>query len=244
MELRSPPPVRRLTPGAHVTVRPSQPAPSPLRDASSARETLQRHQAGGFAVPHLQRAPVVDDRPDGRRAGVGRIWPQAGGQVRLAADPQGRGARPDRPLGLRQDDPPALAEPPHRADAGGHHERQDHARRRRHRDARADGAAPSRHDGLPAAEPVPDERVRQRCLRPARAGVQATAARVADGSRGGRTGARGAPRGGRRTTSITRRCASPAASSSDSASPGRSPRTPRCSCSTSPARRSTRSRRT
>ncbi len=59
MELRSPPPVRRLTPGAHVTVRPSQPAPSPLRDASSARETLHRHQAGGFAVPHLQRAPVV-----------------------------------------------------------------------------------------------------------------------------------------------------------------------------------------
>ncbi len=59
MELRSPPPVRRLTAGAHVTVRPSQPAPSPRRVASSARETFDRHHAGGFAVPHLQRAPLV-----------------------------------------------------------------------------------------------------------------------------------------------------------------------------------------
>ena len=46
-----------------------------------------------------------------------------------------------------------------------------------------------------------------------------------------------------RTTSTTRRCASPAASSSGSASPARWPPIPRCCCSTSPARRSTRSRR-
>ena len=54
-------------------------------------------------------------------------------------------------------------------------QRPDHARRRRHRDARADRAAAPRDDGLPAAEPVPDERVRQRRLRAARAGVAAPA---------------------------------------------------------------------
>ncbi len=48
---------------------------------------------------------------------------------------------------------------------------------------------------------------------------------------------------GRRRPSITRRCASPAASSSGSASPALSPPGPRSCCSTSPARRSTRARR-
>ena len=36
---------------------------------------------------------------------------------RLAVDPPGRGARADRPVGLRQDDAAAHAQPPHRADA-------------------------------------------------------------------------------------------------------------------------------
>ena len=117
-----------------------------------------------------------------------------------------------------------------------------HARRRRHRALRADRAAAARDDGLPAAEPVPDERVRQRRLRAARAGLAAPAqarALQARGARGAR--ARRPARRGRGTTSAIRRCGSPAASSSGSASPARWPPTPRCCCSTSRARRSTRS---
>ncbi len=120
--------------------------------------------------------------------------------------------------------------------------RPHHARRRGHRRARGDRAAPAREHGLPAAEPVPDEHLRQRRLRAARAGVAAAAPRRP--ARAGRATRCGAPASGTRSarTSTTRRCACPAASSSGSASPARSPPSPRCCCSTSPARRSTRAR--
>ena len=87
----------------------------------------------------------------------------------VALDPPGRGARADRPLGMRQDDAAADAQPPHRADAERAPQRHDHARRRRHRRARGHEAAHARLDGLPAAQPVPDVDLRQRRLRPARA---------------------------------------------------------------------------
>ena len=163
---------------------------------------------------------------------------------RLADGPPGRGARADRPLGLRQDDAAALAQPARRADP-------DRASRsgrilldgedvdalRRH------PPAPPRGHGLPAAEPVPDEHLRQRRLRPARARLAGARA----GRRSSRRSidalaARRPLRRGRGQPRPSRRCASPAASSSGSASPARWPSTPRCCCSTSPARRSTRSR--
>ena len=70
---------------------------------------------------------------------------------------------------------------------------------------RADLAAAPGDDGLPAAEPVPDERVRQHRLRPARAGVAAAA--QAD-ARAARSTARSTAPGcttRSRTTSATRR---------------------------------------
>ena len=72
-------------------------------------------------------------------------------------------------------------------------------RRSRHRRHRADRAAAPRDDGVPAAEPVPDERVRQRRLRAARAGLAPAEARTRRARRGPR-GARPsrAARGGRR----------------------------------------------
>ena len=104
-------------------------------------------------------------------------------------------------------------------------------------------AAPPREHGLPAAEPVPDERLRQRRLRAARAGLAggrgATELRpaVEEALRARRPAATRS-----RTTSTIRRCGSRAASSSGSASPARSRCSPRCCCSTSRARRSTRAR--
>ena len=59
----------------------------------------------------------------------------------------------------------------------------------------------------------------------------------------GRAGPRRPARRGRRQPRPSRRCGSPAASSSGCASPGRWPPSPRCCCSTSRARRWTRSRR-
>ena len=53
----------------------------------------------------------------------------------------------------------------------------DHARRRRHRPDRGHGPQAAGEHGLPAAQPVPDEHLRQRRLRAARAGLAAPGAR-------------------------------------------------------------------
>ena len=100
------------------------------------------------------------------------------------------------------------------------------------------GAAPDRH-GLPAAEPVPEVDLRQRRLRPAHPRHEGRPRRPR------RAGAPSAPRSGTRsrTASSARRSGSRAASSSASASRARSRSSPRSCCSTSPPRRSTRSRR-
>ena len=112
---------------------------------------------------------------------------------RLAASPPGRGARADRALGLRQDDAAALAQPPHRAD-----------RRARAAAARSCSTASDIDelevtdlrrrvgDGLPAAQPVPDDDLRQRRLRAARAGARRRPAQAASSSRRWR-GAASAP---------------------------------------------------
>ena len=72
---------------------------------------------------------------------------------------------------LRQDHLPALAQPHARADPRRRRRGQDHARRRGHlRAGRRPGrGAPPGRDGLPEAEPVPDDvDLRQRRLRPRR----------------------------------------------------------------------------
>ena len=155
--------------------------------------------------------------------------------------PPGRGAGADRPLGLRQDDPPALAQPARRPDPGGEPRRPHPARRRGRRPLRRDPPATPGRDALPAAEPVPDEHLRQRRLRSARAWLEKAVASASWSRRcSRRCTAPGSSRRSR-TTSTTRRWRSPAASSSGSASPARWRSVPRSCCSTSPARRSTRS---
>jgi len=76
---------------------------------------------------------------------------------------------PDRPVGMRQDDVPAVDQPAARPDAGDPPHRRHPARggvgiraRDRHR-----GVAPPRGHGVPAAQSVPQAGVRQRRVRPA-----------------------------------------------------------------------------
>ena len=99
------------------------------------------------------------------------------------------------------------------------------------------GAAPDR-DGLPETEPVPEVDLRQRRLGAAQPRPEARTS--TSGSRRRCAARRSGTRS--RTGSRTAPSASPAASSSGSASPARSRSSPTCCCSTSPPRRSTRSR--
>ena len=154
MDPLMPPPIRRISLDAAPTVVPEPPATNgnghaaaALRSAPSA-DAIERMRCEQVTIAYGQKVAVNARRP---------------------ADPPGRGARADRPLGLRQDDAAALAQPPHRADAERGARRAHLARRRRRRRARGDRAAPARVDGLPAAEPVPDVHLRQRRLRAARA---------------------------------------------------------------------------
>ena len=137
-------------PAADPAARPAGPDPGPARPPRDGDE-LRRGET-------VDRRAAVLDPADGGRQGVDPLRRQRSGEKRVAADPPGRGAGADRPVGLRQDDPAALAQPPHRADRGGETDRLDPARRRRHPADRADPAAAPGDDGLPAAEPVPDER--------------------------------------------------------------------------------------
>ena len=77
------------------------------------------------------------------------------------------------PSRLRQDDLAALAQPARRPDADRRRGRDDLSRRPGRGRARRHRAAAEGRDGLPAAEPVPDERLRQRRVRPARARLAA-----------------------------------------------------------------------
>ena len=101
-------------------------------------------------------------------------------------------------------------------------------------------ALPGRH-GVSKAHAVPDVGVRERRLRPAPRGRDARRRSARCGwsrrSRMRRSGTRS------RTNCTPTDAACRADSSSGCASRGRSPCSPRCCCSTSPPRRSTRSRR-
>ena len=137
----------------------------------------------------------------------------------------------DRLLGLRQDDLPALAQPHARADprrpgrGRGHPRRPGHLRAGR----RPGRGPPPGRDGLPGAEPVPDDvGLRERRRRPHPQPQGHLEVREGRGRRA--LAARRPPLGrGQGPARQARAPASPAASSSGSASPARS-RSSRRSC--------------
>ena len=171
MEFLKPPPVRRLD---------LEHAPE-AKEAPERRSPLSRNGNGNGSAPSgfssANRRRIGPPQLSIPRMEVEQLSVAYDGKARRQggrpARSPGRGAGADRALRLRQDDASALAQPAHRADALGLVEWANHPRRRRHLDARADLVAAPRDDGLPAAEPVSDERVRQHRLRPARAGVAA-----------------------------------------------------------------------
>ena len=120
MELRKPPPVRRLTGrrGRHAAEVRAPPAPAGT-DGNGRRSNGERSPPGfGFAAAPAGRRATARSRSTACRSRTLSVayGDQARRQVGLAADPPGRGARADRTVGLRQDDAAALAQPAHRAD--------------------------------------------------------------------------------------------------------------------------------
>ncbi len=213
----------------------TEPPPPVRRIVLDETPTVVEAPAGSNGNGHARRAATARRQRAGvarERMRLERLTIAYGGQGRrrpgLAAGAPGRGARADRPLGLRQDDAAALAQPPHRADADG--DRATGASRSTAQDVDALEVTQLRRrvsDGLPAAQPVPDERLRQRRLRAARGRAPSGRGRTElRRVRARRAAARRPARRGRATTSTARRCGSPAASSSGSASPARSPSRP------------------
>ena len=139
-----------------------------------ARRRSVDHGAGARAPRGGRRARAHD----ARRAAACSTAPSAAVKDVSICDPPGRGARADRPVGLRQDDAAAHAQPPHRADRERAPRRHDRCSTARDIDTlEVTDAAPPRGDGLPAAQPVPDVDLRQRRLRAARAGDASARAR-------------------------------------------------------------------
>ena len=129
------------------------------------------------ALPDLAVNTDAGERGDGRRpAGVRRRRPRGATTASFKAvrevdldDPPQRDHRVHRAVGLRQDHGAALLQPDER-----HHPRRprrghDHLPRRRPLRPRRLGhpGPPPHRDGVPEAEPVPEEHLRQRRLRPA-----------------------------------------------------------------------------
>ena len=222
MDPMMPPPVRRIVVDREPYVAPPRPlaatAAAPGRPPASTLQTT--------------RPPAAVVR---ERMSVESVWLAYGENwvVRDVSLPvrQGEVLGHDRRLGVGQDDAAALAEPAHRDHRGRRAGRAHHARRPGHPRARGQRPAPSRDDGLPAAQPLPDEHLRQRRLRARRAPRARLAPAPAHAARCATPSPKrcAAPASTTRspTTWTARRCASPAASSSACASRGRWPRTPR-----------------
>ncbi len=100
---------------------------------------------------------------------LGRLRQGDGARGRVDAHPAPGGDGAHRTVGLRQVDAAALPEPHERRDRQRDGRRQGPARRRRHQRARrrSGRAADAGGHGLPAAQPVPDDHLRQRRLRAA-----------------------------------------------------------------------------
>ena len=111
--LTSPPPIRRL--------KLEDPEPATEVAAAGHRRATATARSRAASPPPSARSARPSSRSGGWRSTRSRshYGDQRGGQRRLAAGPPGRGAVADRPLGLRQDDAAALAQPAHRADQHG-----------------------------------------------------------------------------------------------------------------------------
>ncbi len=193
-----PPPIRRLpledpSRRRRCTARARPTATAPQARAASPRpgaRSAPRSSRSGAWRSTTSRSPTRD-----REAVKGVSLPVRQGEVLALIGPSGCG----KTTLLRSLN--RLTELTTHGDA----ERPHPARRRRHHADRADPAAAPGDDGLPAAEPVPDERLRQHRLRPARAGLAARSARRRWSRRS--TARSTAPASSRRsrTTSTTRR---------------------------------------
>ena len=164
------PAIRRRSGGCRSRIRPAtqvapattngdalrRPAASPRRDARSAR----RSSRSGAWRSTTSRSPT----PIAKRSKAVSL-PVRQGEVLAMIGPSGCGKTTLlRSLNrLTELTRTATLQRPHPA------------RRRRHHPDRADLAAAPGDDGLPAAQPVPDERLRQHRLRAARAGLAAPA---------------------------------------------------------------------
>ena len=98
-------------------------SPRPAAGDGGGNDALRRRRssAGGRRVRSAcPPAPAVAGRcrAHAHRAADDRLRRQGRGRLRRPAGAPGRGARADRPVGLRQDDAAALAQPAGRADAG------------------------------------------------------------------------------------------------------------------------------
>ena len=89
------------------------PSPEAPVDGAGARG----RGGAGRAAPRGEAAHLRRGE-DASRGAQRRLRAEARGPPGLALGPPGRGARADRPLGLREDDPASLAQPPCRPDAG------------------------------------------------------------------------------------------------------------------------------
>ena len=174
MEFLKPPPVRRLD---------LEHAPRREEAPERRARTSRNGNGNGNGSEHRPASPPPGKRRIGApqlsipRMEIDKLSVAYDGKLAVkevsSASPPGRGPRPDRSLGLRQDNAAALAqrltELTRSASLSGRITLDGV-------DISADGAdraAAAGDDGLPAAEPVPDERVRQPRLRPARAGLAA-----------------------------------------------------------------------
>ena len=160
-------PVGRLRAGAEP------PEHDPMIEEEEVTETV--------TMPPMRPVDVAEreERPAARRSETRLRAREPDRPLRVESRAQGRrprdpaepGHRGDRPLGLRQEHVHPLPEPDER------HDRRLQARRPgalpRHRPLRrrrrAGRGAPTDRDGLPAAEPVPEDDLRQRRLGAARA---------------------------------------------------------------------------
>ena len=194
-----------------------------MTDTTETERGRRRHDRPRPPATAPRRSPSAG--PGARRARqavrLGR-----GGRRRVARDPARHARVVPRPVGLREDDAAADARRARAPDGGVDRPR----RRRRHPPA---GARAGHRHGVPVAGPVPPpRRPPQHRLPAAHQGHRPADDRVA----GGRAaGARPPRRPGRGARSASCR----AASASGWRSPGPSPASRRCSCSTSRCRPST-----
>ena len=154
-------------------------APTPCR---TRRGAMQGEQTSSSAGPPSVSITVEDRKavranPPRRRPSPLLVRQQSGAQGHRSLDPRAPGHRAHRSVGLRQEHLPALLQPDARSAARDPLPGLDHAAARRHQSGRrgrgSDRGADADRHGLPEAESLSEDRVRERRLRtPAARGTQ------------------------------------------------------------------------